>query len=291
LQGVIVALVGEKSMLKERVITACILFAALLLALFSFAVEYFQYFMIAVFAIAAWEWANLSSLQHQALRIGYAIAIAASLFFLIDYTGINNEFYLSVNADKIRDVFRLGCMWWAIALLWVKTYPGSSALWGTPVLRALMGIFVLLPAAMALMYLRGLNNGQWYFLYVVGIVIAADVGAYFAGRAFGKHKLAVKVSPGKTIEGFIGGLAACGLYAFVVSQFYSIYSLNPMQLVIITMVAALASVLGDLVESMVKRHRGIKDSSQLLPGHGGVMDRIDSICAAAPVFALLGILV
>lgn len=277
-------------MLKERIITAAVLAAALLIALFSFTNQFFQYLIIAVFALAAWEWANLSSLSHQFIRIVYAGFVAILLFWLISFVGLNKQFFLSFNSEKIQDIFGIGCLWWAVALLWVKSYPASSVLWGHASVRLVMGLVILIPAAIGLMYLRALNHGQWYFLYVVGIVVFADVGAYFAGGALGKHKLAPEVSPGKTWEGFFGGLVACAIYALIVSQFYSVLSLTPVQLVVVTLLATLASVLGDLAESMVKRHRGIKDSSQLLPGHGGVMDRIDSVCAAAPVFVLLSIL-
>jgi phosphatidate cytidylyltransferase len=142
---------------------------------------------------------------------------------------------------------------------------------------------------MALIYLReahGLNS----VLYVVAVVCSADIGAYFAGRAWGHRKLAPAVSPGKSWAGFWGGLA-CALLLGVIAawqQWFPMYA--PWQCVMATGAASLASVLGDLLESMVKRHRGVKDSGRLLPGHGGVLDRLDSLTAAAPVFALFWLL-
>jgi phosphatidate cytidylyltransferase len=120
-------------------------------------------------------------------------------------------------------------------------------------------------------------------LLIVAVVASADIGGYFTGRAWGKHKLKPAVSPGKTWEGFAGGVAANILLALVLWQ---VTGSNLVILLAIILPTSLVSVLGDLLESMVKRHRGIKDSGALLPGHGGVLDRVDSLTAAAPVFAL-----
>jgi phosphatidate cytidylyltransferase len=124
-------------------------------------------------------------------------------------------------------------------------------------------------------------------LYIFLVVWVADIGAYFAGRAFGKAKLAPRVSPGKSWAGVWGGLAAVALLAIVASLLANAGVAEAMLLVVASLVTGFVSVLGDLLESMLKRFRGIKDSSQLLPGHGGIMDRIDSLTAAIPVFALM----
>ncbi len=157
-----------------------------------------------------------------------------------------------------------------------------------------MGLLVLVPAWVGLNHLRTgsfqfgqVGNNLWVILYVLCVVWVADIGAYFAGRAFGKAKLAPRVSPGKSWAGVWGGLAAVGAFAVLVSQLASASPRETVLLVIASLVTGLVSVLGDLLESMLKRFRGIKDSSQLLPGHGGIMDRIDSLTAAIPVFALI----
>jgi phosphatidate cytidylyltransferase len=150
----------------------------------------------------------------------------------------------------------------------------------------LMGLLVITPAWLSVVFLLSYSYGALLLLYMVVVVALADIGAYFAGRAWGKRKLALKVSPGKSWEGVWGGLAACtalGCVTFLV--------LRPPQLGVVGILAivlstAMASVLGDLLESMVKRHRGVKDSGAILPGHGGLLDRIDGHTAAAPVFAL-----
>ena len=136
----------------------------------------------------------------------------------------------------------------------------------------------------ALLYLHSLVNGNWLILLVVITVATADTGAYFFGKIFGKHPLAATISPGKSWEGFWGGLFACTLLALLVA--WVVDFSQWMQLLAIISFVALASVIGDLVESMVKRHRGVKDSGSILPGHGGVLDRIDGLTAAVPVFAL-----
>jgi len=284
-------------MLKERVITALVMVALLLAALFLLSSTVFSYVLLAVLAFSAWEWADLSSFSQQWQRIAYALVIVVITYFVAD--GLNlfvdsgsAAGFLSgfQSKDTLRDVLGVGVLWWAFALLWVLSYPGSAQVWGNRYIRLVMGALVLIPSLVAMFYLVAQRQGEWHFLYVLGIVIAADVGAYFFGRALGKKKLAPSVSPGKSWAGFFGGLACVAIYAVVAGQFITILKLEFVSFIIVSVIAALASVLGDLLESMVKRHRGIKDSSQLLPGHGGVMDRIDSLTAAAPVFVLLAIL-
>ncbi len=165
---------------------------------------------------------------------------------------------------------------------------------GSLPVRAVMGLFVLVPAWVGLNHLRtggfqfgDSSNNLLLILYVFCVVWVADIGAYFAGRAFGKAKLAPRVSPGKSWAGVWGGLVAVGAFALVVSFLASAGAGQTLLLIVASLATGLVSVLGDLLESMLKRHRGIKDSSQLLPGHGGIMDRIDSLTAAIPVFALI----
>ncbi|WP_338036112.1 phosphatidate cytidylyltransferase [Halomonas binhaiensis] len=130
------------------------------------------------------------------------------------------------------------------------------------------------------------DSGGVWLLFVLLLVWCADTGAYFFGRAFGKRKLAPKVSPGKSWEGVLGGMGVTAFLAVIFSLWQSLDLGATIVLVVVTLGVTLTSVLGDLLESMLKRHRGLKDSSQLLPGHGGILDRIDSLTAAVPVFAL-----
>ncbi len=155
-------------------------------------------------------------------------------------------------------------------------------------MRSLMGLLILAPAWLAAVYLLSFPRGGTLMVAMALIVAAADIGAYFSGKAFGKHKLAPDVSPAKTWEGFWGGVLACLLLSLAVW-----YLLPPQKqhiglisVVTVVLITGIASVVGDLTVSMVKRQSGIKDSGNILPGHGGVLDRLDSLCAAAPVFAL-----
>ena len=270
-------------MLKQRVITALILAAIFLAALFGLPAGYFSFFIGAVLLIGAWEWAALSGFTAVWQRIAYSfflllLLVAASLYF-----GFEGEASPDLNDPAIRDLLVIGCAWWALALLLVQGYPSSSVLWGHKVLRLLMGVLVLIPTWVALVYVRQQANGAWLVLLLMLIVALADSGGYFAGRRFGKHKLAQAVSPGKTWEGFLGGLLANCVLALILSQVLEVRLLLMLVLIIPT---SLISVLGDLLESMVKRHAGAKDSGSILPGHGGILDRVDGITAGAPVFAL-----
>jgi phosphatidate cytidylyltransferase len=191
------------------------------------------------------------------------------------------------DADLVKTILHGAGVWWAVSLLWVMSYPGSAALWGSVVGRALMGFFIIVPALLAVVWLRLQPQGQLLLLFLFLLVAAADVGAYFAGKAFGKAKLAPKVSPGKSWAGVWGGLiAAVAIAVFANINWPGGMSIALLPFSVLCALAALVSVLGDLTESMVKRHAGVKDSGKILPGHGGIMDRIDGHSAAFPIFAL-----
>jgi phosphatidate cytidylyltransferase len=262
--------------LKQRVITASILAVVFIVVLFAAPQIVFTLFVTVVVALAAWEWANLCSLEKSIARLGYTtfvLALAGGLGYAV----------FVAKLIAIEQLLLVGGVWWSIALLLVQTYPASAVLWSPKVLRMMMGILVLLPTLVALHALRVMPSGHFLVLGLVLTVAAADIGAYFAGRAFGHRKLAPSVSPGKTWAGVVGGLVLVTIIALI----YAILThAAVLPTLVIAWPAALASVLGDLFESMLKRHRGIKDSSNLLPGHGGVLDRIDGLVAAAPVFAL-----
>ena len=190
--------------------------------------------------------------------------------------------------EQVQPFLGLACLWWSFALLWVKSYPASAVLWRTLAMRSLMGLLILAPAWMSAMFLLSFPRGGMLLVVMVLVVAAADIGAYFSGKRFGQHKLAVQVSPAKTWEGFWGGQAACALLALLLWYMLPDQAAHVglVSVLAVTLTTALASVVGDLTVSMVKRESGVKDSGSLLPGHGGVLDRLDSLCGAAPVFAL-----
>lgn len=270
-------------MLKQRIITAIVLTTVFLAALFGLSLTHFTLFIGVVVLIGAWEWANLSSCGALWQRIAYVIFIAAILILVCWVIGFCTAELQGFNLSVVKSLLIIAVGWWALALLLVQGYPTSTILWGHPILRLAMGVLVLVPMWLALVYVRFQPQGAWLVVMIAGIVAAADTGGYFTGRKFGKHKLAQAVSPGKTLEGFAGGLVSNLLLAALVAY---LSGSNFLLLLAIVLPTSLFSVLGDLVESMVKRHAGVKDSGVILPGHGGMLDRVDSITAAAPVFAL-----
>jgi phosphatidate cytidylyltransferase len=225
----------------------------------------------------------LSNLN-RALRFVFLAALGGMLILTARYVFAMD--FANPNIERARQILAIACGWWALAFLWVQSYPASAMLWGNRWARGLIGLVVLVPAWLSAVILRGQEHGAWLVLFVVALVAAADVGAYFVGKRFGKHKLAREVSPGKSWEGFFGGLGACLILAIAVSLLLSLPLKNSLLFCVGVLVTALASVIGDLVESMFKRHRGIKDSSHILPGHGGILDRLDSLTAALPVFTM-----
>jgi phosphatidate cytidylyltransferase len=256
-------------MLLARILTAIVAAALILLVLFVFPAEAAKAVIAAIILAAAWEWAKFLGLFGVAERLGYVAAISALLAAVT---------WLTPSAEAAEVVLKIGLAWWCAALIWVFFYP-------TPISRPvgwICGALVLVPAYSALISLYSLKPSMLLFALI--ITWAADTGAYFAGKSFGRVKLAPSISPGKTWEGVIGGLVAVVLVLVAVR----LYWLDVDIAVIIPFCLAVAalSVVGDLTVSMFKRSAGLKDSGRVFPGHGGVLDRIDSVTAAAPLFAL-----
>lgn len=267
-------------MLKIRIITALILAPIAIGGIFFLPPQGFALFTGFVVAVGAWEWANMAGLTNQVARVAYGVFVALVLYALIQTQALN--------------VLWLALVWWLACFWLISRYPRNTSLWQAVPLRAIMGLLVLVPAWVGLNHMRTgsfqfgeVSNNLLMILYVFCVVWVADIGAYFAGRAFGKAKLAPLVSPGKSWAGVWGGLVAVAALSVIVSQLVGATTQNTALLLVASLITGAVSVLGDLLESMMKRFRGIKDSSQLLPGHGGIMDRIDSLTAAIPVFALL----
>jgi phosphatidate cytidylyltransferase len=173
--------------------------------------------------------------------------------------------------------------WWVAAFLWICLAPTRV----TPVAAALAGILALAPCWLALVYLTLTTGSTRWVLFTLALVWAADTGAFFAGRWFGRVPLAPRVSPKKTWEGVIGGVIASALVAWAAGEY--VFNVDIAPFVILCVAVAALSIVGDLTESMLKRAVGLKDSGTVFPGHGGMLDRIDSVTAAAPalLFALL----
>lgn len=179
---------------------------------------------------------------------------------------------------------------WCTAIFFVLTYP-RYVFWNTVLARGLMGIFVLIPFVIALNVIRAFDDGSRVLLYLLLLIWLADTSAYFVGRRYGVTKLAPLVSPGKSLQGALGACICTLFFSAAVAFFYTHTLLQDqaMWFIGISLITVLFSILGDLFESMLKREVGLKDSGTLLPGHGGILDRIDSLTAAAPIF-LMGML-
>lgn len=277
-------------MLIQRILTAIVLIPLVIIALFFAPLSIFSYLIITVCALATWEWSHFLGIVEKTQKAIFMVLII-SLLALLYLIPID----LSLKGQLYTYIICLSIVWWLIALLLVISYPQSAKYWSKSILiKLLFALFTLIPFYISMLELRSINydidryTGAVWLLYVFVLVWATDTGAYFAGRAIGKHKLAVKVSPGKTIEGFIGGVSLAILVCLLVylTGYFAISFIN---FLISSLLAILVSVLGDLTESMFKREAGIKDSGNLIPGHGGILDRIDSLTAAVPVFTALSL--
>lgn len=277
-------------MLIQRILTAIVLIPLVIIALFFAPLSIFSYLIITVCALAAWEWSNFLGMVKKTQKAAFMVLIII-LLVLLYLIPID----LSLKGKLFTYIICLSIVWWLIALLLVVSYPKSAKYWSKSILiKLLFALFTLIPFYISMLELRSISydidryTGAVWLLYVFVLVWATDTGAYFAGRAIGKRKLAVKVSPGKTIEGFIGGVSLAILVCMLVylTRYFAISFIN---FLISSLLAILVSVLGDLTESMFKREAGIKDSGNLIPGHGGILDRIDSLTAAVPVFTALSL--
>ncbi len=266
-------------MLGQRIITAIVLLSALLLIVFFTNALIFSLVLTLVTLMGAWEWSRLADIRSIFGRSLYCFA------FLI----ICALVYISLD-DSILLVLTISVLFWLLAFFLICTYPRYNNYWKKLSILSLMGFLVLIPCWIVMLHLRTQDDFAFNFLSLIVLVAAADVGAYFSGRKFGKNKLAVLVSPNKTWEGVLGGLAASFLIAiiiFVLKSFLQDEPISGFLLVILPLLVSSFSVVGDLFESMLKRVKGLKDSGNILPGHGGILDRIDGIVSTAPIYMLL----
>lgn len=279
-------------MFKQRVITALILAPLALMAVFYLPLAGFALFISAAFLLGAWEWSGLCGLASKAMRWVYVMLTA--IIFALLYWQWPVPLHWPVEHNVLLSTLLLaGIGWWVLAIVLVLTYPKSQKLWaGSDWGKALMGWLTLIPAWVAVLFIRSTDyaasnfTGAWLIFCLLALVWAADIGGYIVGKPFGKHKLLPKVSPGKTVEGMLGGLALVAIVVTIVAWLQDWPAQTGIWYVSALLLTVL-SVFGDLTESMFKRVAGKKDSGAFLPGHGGILDRIDSLTATAPLFAII----
>lgn len=258
-------------MLKERVLTALVLLPLVFWTVFGGVTLAFPLFAAAIVLIAAWEWTAMMRLAALPARAGFVALVAALLWHQQGQT-----------LDALGRVLAAASLFWLVALIWVRRYPAGAERWDRTLIMVPVGLILLVPTWAGLVQLHA--QSPWWLVYLFLLVWGADTGAYFAGRRFGKVKLAPAVSPAKTREGLYGGIATTMAVMLAVACYLGMPLTKGLAFAGVSLVTVLASVLGDLLESMVKRRAGIKDSGNIFPGHGGALDRIDSLTAAAPVF-------
>lgn len=251
--------------MKQRIITAAIAIFVLLIVLFVLPETITKAVIAIVILAGAWEWSAFLGVSAGAGRLSYVAGIA-TLIAAVTFLAVDPVLILKVSM-----------VWWLMALIWAISFPTSIP----AAIRWIGGALVLVPLYLALMLLYGVSPAV--LLFALLIVWAADTGAYFSGKALGRVKLAPNISPGKTWEGVIGGLVAVVLLTLLRSFWIDT---NLAVFVPFCLAVACLSIVGDLTVSMFKRDAGLKDSGSLFPGHGGVLDRIDSVAAAVPLFAL-----
>jgi phosphatidate cytidylyltransferase len=266
------------STLSKRVLTGAILAALVVAATLILSNAWFSVLIAAFVLVGAWEWAAMAGWPSTVQRCAYVGATAVLLL---------GTAWLSSREAGVWAILLSGLAWWLVALAWVVRFQQGLALdaLNHPLARLVAGWLILAPAWAAVVYLHGTASlGPWMVLYLVALISTADSAAYFVGRRLGRRRLASKVSPGKSLEGVAGALLAVAALAVAIALSFGFA--RPLGFVILSLLTGLVSILGDLTESIMKRRAGIKDSGSIVPGHGGILDRIDSITAAAPIFVL-----
>ena len=259
-------------MLRQRIVTAVVLAAVVVGGIVFLPVGAFALFVLVLAVPGLYEWATLSGLQGVVSKVAYTLG-GAGLLVLVWATPAVWPIVLAASA-----------LFWVLAAAFVVSFPAGRPIAAGRAWLAVAGAPVFAGAWLGLVVLKQHDFGHWFILWMFVLVWAADSGAYFAGRAFGRRRLAPRVSPGKTWEGAFGGTALAVVAAGAMAWGLGWEPVSGW--VVLAAGLAVAAIVGDLFESAVKRARDVKDSGGLLPGHGGALDRIDSTVAVAPVLAV-----
>lgn len=266
--------------LKQRVLTALLLLPLVMAFIFALPAQWFPVLLAVVMLAGSWEYKRLAGLSGQAS--GYLLVLIQLIILSLLYK------YRIQWDDSAMVILYICCAAWLLMFCRLPLYkPGNSVNGNYKIISFGTALLSITTGWFGLSWIRLQADGAWLILLLLLIVWAADTGAYFAGKTFGKKKLAVHLSPGKTQAGLVGGLVTAPLVALLAAMLMPITGIDPTKLIVLSVVTALVSVGGDLLISLHKRISGFKDSGNLLPGHGGILDRIDSLLVAAPFFALL----
>ncbi|HIC47935.1 MAG TPA: phosphatidate cytidylyltransferase [Methylophaga aminisulfidivorans] len=268
-------------MLKQRLITAAILIPLAVWAVFASSLTTFTTLIVAVALLAAWEWHQMIGIQSPGMRVMLAVDLIIVLYLAI--TQLNPYFIISI-----------GILIWLIALVVILGFSNKSLaerlshVFKNKVFGAISSILILTVFVVSSITLKAFSEiGAFLFFFVMVTVWLADTGGYFAGKRFGKHALAPAVSPNKTWEGVAGGVLFASIWAIGFYWVKTPTTITLFEWLLLAVVTVTVSIVGDLFESLYKRAFSVKDSGNLLPGHGGILDRIDSLIAAVPVFTFL----
>lgn len=272
-------------MTRTRLLAALVMAPVAIAAILLLPTPWMMVLAAMLFLAGLWEWFDLAEIEDTLARTVLLVAHLAMMVAIVwaSRSSTGPTLVLFQLASVI------GVIWWLLALAWLGRYQfASDHDTHARMFKLAAGALSVIPAWCALAWIHASEpNGHRWLLAALAVVWAADTGAYFAGRKFGKHKLAPRVSPNKTIEGLAGGVIA-GVVVGVAAAFW-LAGAPAAQLpavALVALAAVLFSVIGDLFESLLKRHAGVKDSGHLIPGHGGILDRLDGVLAALPVFAL-----
>ena len=243
----------------------------------------------------AWEWAGLAGIIKTSSKFTYSIC----LIFIVSF--LHQELGLAHNQDQIDKeisliILSIGFLFWPISVFFIYHYPKYFQFWNEKYKLTVMGLLIIIPAWNGMIVLKLLNPEGYLLLLIVILVAVTDIGAYFVGRKFGRLKLAERLSPNKTWEGVFGGAAFCTLVMLLLAPITDLIipefnQIDFFSIMLLTLTIIVLSVVGDLLESMLKRNQGIKDSGDILPGHGGILDRVDGLLAVIPCFSLILLLI
>ncbi|POZ53147.1 phosphatidate cytidylyltransferase [Methylovulum psychrotolerans] len=278
-------------MLLQRIITASILATLIALAVFLLPIDYFSLVLAIIALIGGWEWGNLIGINSLLKRVLFLVMMIVPMLGIHFWTQLLEVVATLLDWTEVRTYSGVldwlavpPVMFWLLMMIMIRNAPGGVlALQLKPRYKVFIGWFVLLATWMFLSRLRSFYGSEMT-MYFLLLIWAADVAAYFVGKKYGTVKLSPEISPGKTVQGMYGALAAGALCGVILCLIYLFPIMISADFVLLSALTVLISIYGDLFFSVVKRQRGVKDSGSILPGHGGILDRIDSIIAAAPFF-------